>query len=47
METNANAELAMRVKALEADVTKLQRRAEVLTEQIGDLLKAYYALRRR
>jgi hypothetical protein len=47
VDTNANAELSMRVKALEADVVALQRRAEVLTEQVGDLLKAYDDLRRR
>lgn len=47
VDANANAELAMRVKALEADVAALQRRTEVLTEQVGDLLRAYDALRRR
>lgn len=34
MESNANAELSMRVKALEADVARLQRQLIALSEVV-------------
>lgn len=37
MESNANAELSMRVKALEADVAALQRRLREAEESITQL----------
>jgi hypothetical protein len=37
METNANAELALRVKALEADVAALLQRVRAINALINDL----------
>jgi hypothetical protein len=43
VDTNANADLVMRVKALEADVAGLQRRVQILT----DLLRSRAEWERR
>jgi uncharacterized protein YceH (UPF0502 family) len=45
MDANANADLAMRVKALEADVAELQRRISGLTGVIEMLIDRVDRLR--
>lgn len=45
METNANAELAMRIKALEVDVAELQRKISGLTGVIEMLIDRVDRLR--
>jgi uncharacterized protein YoxC len=47
METNASADLAMRVKALEADVQRHNQRIVTLTEKVNELLADVDNLRHR
>jgi hypothetical protein len=47
VDTNSNAELSMRVKALEADVAALQQRVRVLNELFHDAVRVMTEDQRR
>lgn len=47
VDTNSNAELSMRVKALEADVAELQRKLTGVTGALELLIEQHADLRRR